>query len=340
MQRPISLSAPSRLHFGLMSIGQQSEIEFGGIGMMIDSPRTVVTVCPANKFKIHGTNPDACRRAIENWFARWKFAIDSGGLFSQPPNAVADLPLEIWIEARPPRHCGLGSGTQLAFCSIAAVHKFLNLPLPSAEELSAVADRGKRSAIGSHGFFCGGFLVDRGKSSEDAISPLDFRTDFPDQWPIVMVLQRDVAGLSGVDETQAFENLPGTDPTARTSMLDLVRDRIIPGILDRDYPKFGQAIYQYGRNSGLYFQQIQGGPYNGELVTDLVSSIRSFDVPAVGQTSWGPGVFAIAPDVRTANRLVEKLSTRYSNRFDIITARADNWGVREVATKNSPVERL
>jgi beta-ribofuranosylaminobenzene 5'-phosphate synthase len=40
-----------------------------------------------------------------------------------------------------------------------------------------------------------------------------------------------------------------------------------------------------------------------------VEAVRRFGVQGVGQSSWGPTVFAILPNAAAANTLVDQLST-------------------------------
>ena len=327
MTSSVSLSAPSRLHFGLFSVGGLVEQKYGGIGLMIQSPRTTIEIHPASHLTITGPEPAACRLAIDSWFARFGQLIPACCDPRTPIKFADELPIEIRLISRPNRHSGLGSGTQLALSTSAAVMQYFKLPIPSPEELSTAVGRGKRSAIGSYGFFRGGFLVDRGIGPDDTIAPLDFHTRFPVHWPVILFLQRDSAGLSGEFETYAFENLPDTTPQERKQMVDLVRDQIIPGVMTQNYDLFAQSLYEFGNRSGQFFQTVQGGPYNGPVVTNLITTIRELGTPAVGQTSWGPCVFAIARDDKQAQDLIQKIRSRYGDQFDVRLTQADNTGL-------------
>jgi beta-RFAP synthase len=328
MTRIVNLSSPSRLHFGLFSIGADaSERRFGGMGLMVESPRTEIEVSASESFAIEGPESATCRQAIELCLERLSHTIQASELISGSIESVKDLPISLKIKSAPPRHSGLGSGTQLALCTTAAMINYLGLPTPGPEELSSACGRGKRSAIGSYGFFQGGLLVDRGKTA-DEIAPLDFRADFPEHWPVVLVMQRESAGLSGEGEMAAFGQLPAVTEQQRNKMIGLVREEIIPSVLNEDYKSFGEAVYQFGHQSGMFFESVQGGPYNGKVVTELVRFIRQSGVPAVGQTSWGPCVFAIAGNIEQAHELISKVQNHYGDQFEIILTKADNTGAR------------
>ncbi len=154
----------------------------------------------------------------------------------------------------PRRHCGLGSGTQLAIGTAAALMAYFELPMLAAEELSAAIGRGKRSAIGTYGFFRGGLLVDRGRTRHESIAPLDFQTEFPEDWPIMLIMQRNAQGLFGTDELDAFRDLPDVSPAQRQAMSNLVRDRMIPGVLNRNFEEFCRSRVRIWPSKWLVFR--------------------------------------------------------------------------------------
>ncbi len=333
--RVVTVSAPSRLHFGFFGIGRQTFPRFGGMGLMIDQPRTVVTVRQNPQLELGGLETETARSVLTKWFEWMKgshwFEASSGAVSDDGlanVNTVNDLPISLSVDAMPPRHFGLGSGTQLAFSCAMACSIFLGLPVPKPCELAMAVGRGKRSAIGSFGFFDGGLLVDRGLSESDSISPLDFRTDFPADWPILLVMPSlpNQVGLFGTEESLVFENLPDTLFEQREAMIGLINDQLLPGILNRDYDPFAQAAWCFGRTSGEYFRTIQGGPYHGPEVAGLIESIRQLGKVAVSQTSWGPGVFVIARDKDHAEFISSKIKEKFGDQFRMIATEADNRG--------------
>lgn len=329
----VTISAPARLHFGLFSIGKTVEHQFGGIGLMIEEPRTVVQVRSADRLSITGPSAKSARASLETW---WR------NLTRQPDWSVAarpiggltfdELPLAFTITQLPPRHSGFGSGTQLALAMAATAMELLNLPSPGAAELAGLAGRGKRSAIGSYGFHRGGFLVDRGKRAGDGLAPLDFQTPFPEQWQVLTLRLQHAGGLSGAMENDAFGELPATSEQERAAMTAIVRQRMIPGLLQADYELFGDAVYEFGHRSGLMFSPIQNGPYNGPEVAALVARVRESGVPATGQSSWGPCVFAIARNDETTAKLCSDLKQAYGDACEIKVTRADNAGALKERT--------
>ena len=339
MRSPLTISAPSRLHFGLFSIGDVVARKYGGVGLIIQSPRTRVTISQADTFSISGPSASAAEKALKSWFKHQTLSDKF------PFKSVSELPIELTIETVPPRHSGFGTGTQLALCSAMAATQFFDLAIPGPMELAASVSRGARSGIGSHGFYNGGFLVDRGKDrdavneasiegSSVPLAPLDFQSEFPTQWPIVTLILKDESGLSGRLEVDAFNNLPATSKFDREQMIDLVRNQMIPGVTQVDYELFAGGIFEYGRRSGMMYEPIQNGPYNGQRIEKLVNQIREFGIPAVGQSSWGPCVFAITRDDKTAADLVSFVESEYSDQCETEITFADNSGAEVLSSNN------
>ncbi|MDA7875157.1 hypothetical protein N9A77_00185 [bacterium] len=321
----LTVSAPSRLHFGLFSVGNKVKRRFGGAGMMIDGPRTEIEISRFSRLEIlpHHDAP-ACHKAVNAWFESLKIPLKNDFSIDHP----SELPLRISIKATPPRHSGFGSGTQLALATAFAVNSFFELPVPQPEEIAVSIGRGKRSAIGSHGFFKGGFLVDRGKLSTDLLAPLDFQVDFPSTWRIVTIISRRSPGLSGNQELDAFAKLPQTTQEERHKMIEIVRNQVLPGLLKTDLDTFGDGIFEFGRRSGMMFEKIQNGPYYGAEAESLVNKIRELGIRGVGQSSWGPCIFAVLNNDSEADHLMNWLESNHEGSLSMNKCRADNRGVR------------
>jgi beta-ribofuranosylaminobenzene 5'-phosphate synthase len=324
----ILVSCPSRLHFGLFAVGNQTAYQFGGVGLMVEAPRTEISVEWSEQLEIVASEETPIRMAIDRWWEWIKinFSKELAGRFKAP----ADLPIRFTLRFLPPRHHGLGSGTQLAFATAVALNSALALPLPSREIMAHTLERGRRSAIGSYGFFQGGLLVDRGRQENELISPLDLRLNFPQHWPITILIDREAtrAGCWGNEEVVAFEKLAATSESQRQEMVAIVRDGIVRSVLQEDYLTFADGVYDFGRRSGMFFEQVQMGAFHSHQVADLIELIRSTPTRAVGQSSWGPGVFAISSHVQDATNLAERIRSKYADRYQIWQTVADNGGVR------------
>ena len=76
------------------------------------------------------------------------------------------------------------------------------------------------------------------------------------------------------------------------------------------------------------YAAIQGGPYNGPEIQMLVNQIRNLGIQAVGQSSWGPCVFAIVGNHKEARELKNELLRHYKDKSTITITRANNRGAR------------
>lgn len=321
--RLVEVTAASRLHFGLLSFGQPGVRQFGGAGVMIDEPGLRLRVVSADRFGAAG--PAAAR--IENTAAMLTRAF---GWSALPPCLVEVL-------AAPPAHAGLGSGTQLALATSAGLCAWQGLDQPPLEKLAAAAGRAKRSAIGAWGFALGGFLIEAGhappdeRDDDDAMSPLVRRLALPDAWRWVLVTPGDCSGLSGRRELEAFARLPAVPAAVTKQLADELWHELLPAALAADFDRFSASLYRYGIAAGNCFVAVQGGPFASERIEAIAQAIRSLGVAGVGQSSWGPTVFALLPDHASAAQLAADLGRRPEAAGASITTSATcNRGARVV----------
>jgi len=311
-RRMLCVQAPSRIHFGMFSFGHAGR-QFGGVGVMVAQPALRLVIDPAEQWEAAGPRADDmaayARRCCEAW-----------GYDTLPP-------CRLQLEEMPRRHVGLGSGTQLAFAVAAGLRAWYRQQPLSPEELAHITGRGRRSAVGTYGFVHGGLIVESGRLPDDVLGPLEHRLEVPAAWRFVLVTCRECQGLSGVDEQQAFAALPPVSAAVRQELLDEVAQRLLPALRAGDCRAFGESLYRYGRTAGECFAAVQGGPYNGPEVTQLVDEIRTLGVPGVGQSSWGPTVFCVVENQEAAERLQRELLSRSPPRpLDIVISPPDNRG--------------
>jgi beta-RFAP synthase len=193
-------------------------------------------------------------------------------------------------------------------------------------DLASLVGRGRRSALGIHGFAHGGFLVEGGKQSAEAIAPLVARMPWPEAWSVLLVIPRDLQGAHGVREADAFKSLGRTGPDLhRTETLcRLVLLGMLPALVERDLNAFGDALYDFNRRVGEMFAPWQHDLYAHPRVAALVRQLRAAGVRGVGQSSWGPTVYAVTASER-AVAMGEHLIHMQACRPDelIITAAAN-----------------
>jgi beta-RFAP synthase len=294
----IRVIAPSRLHFGLFHVPAQGEHQpgeraFGGIGLMIDSPGVVVTVKPADSWQFEG--PLASR--AQEFAFRYELGL--------PENQRK--PHQVLVERCPAEHTGLGVGTQLGLAVAKALSVAIEHPEIPATELALRVRRGERSAIGTHGFDHGGLLVESGKRSGEDLSPVAAHVALPSSWRVVLFTPAAKTHWHGERERGAFATASGGNADR---LCDLAETAILPAANAGEVVAFGEAVHEFNRLAGEPFVTAQGGPYASPAIAELIADVRKAGVPGVGQSSWGPTVFAIVGDTDTAMALLLRFSRR------------------------------
>jgi len=322
----VRVRAPSRLHFGFLSLPGEEEPSntcdqvrlparrFGGAGLMIQDPGLELTVEPAPAWSAHGR---LAERALE--FAK-RFA---GSL---PHGAV--VPHLIRVEHAPPEHVGLGTGTQLGMTTAQALATASSL-IMNATDLARRIGRGARSGLGVHGFAQGGFLIDGGKREGQGVAPLVARAVFPEEWRIVLIIPPWGQGLHGEGEKAAFHSLVCqhfsatlTDTLCRLALLGM-----LPALIEHDWRVFGEVIYEFNARVGEAFKPVQNGIYADPRIAELISFIRRQGIPGSGQSSWGPTVFALADDDSRAAALANCIRNQFGlSAQAIVCTKACNQG--------------
>lgn len=307
----IRVHTPSRLHFGLLSLssaeswpnGRGEHIvparRFGGAGLMIEEPGCELTIHPAREWSALGALAER--------------ALGHAQRFVQtvPPEVVR--PHRLVIKRAAPTHAGLGTGTQLGLAVARALAVAFGLPDLDAVELARRAGRGKRSGVGVRGFAQGGFLVDAGRGASDQVAPLVARAAFPEGWRLVVVLPPWGSGLHDRAEEAAFGRLcrqevalDTTDALCRLLVLGM-----LPALQEGDLDAFGEALYDFNVRAGHTFAAVQGGSYANQQIADLVAFVRHLGIRGVGQSSWGPAVFAVAEDPPRALDVARRIRDRF-----------------------------
>jgi beta-ribofuranosylaminobenzene 5'-phosphate synthase len=288
----------SRLHFGLLNPACEPGVRrFGGAGLMIDQPRLSVTVTAAHDWS--ATGPLA-RRAL---------ALAQRFTETLPPDVPRSF--RVAVHSAPPEHSGLGVGTQLGLAVARACALEAEGEVSDLTDLCRRVGRGLRSGLGAHGFVRGGFLVDGGKIREEDLAPLIAWHRFPEEWRVVVFLADEQTGLNGAAERAAFDRLAGCAEQTPSVLCRLVLLGLLPALAERDIRAFGEALYEFNRRVGETFAVVQGGPYVSSRVAEAIAFLRHEGVAGVGQSSWGPAVFAIVEDRERAAQLIERLRGRY-----------------------------
>lgn len=307
----IRIQAFSRLHFGFLNplAGQGTASRcFGGVGAMVAQPDLCLCVEPDSAWSAEGPLAERALAFAQHFAAA-----------ACRDERLADLPPQrLRIERVMPAHSGLGSGTQLALSVARALAASWGITCDLAV-LARRVGRGLRSALGTHGFERGGFLVESGKRSAEELAPLVAHQLFPEEWRLVVALPpHHAAGLHEGGEMEAFARLTtpggtGVSPVDKTETLcRLVLLGLLPALVERDIEAFGEALYEFNARVGEAFAPVQGGVYASPRIAEIVGFVRGQNVRGVGQSSWGPAVFAVVADADRAEHLAAQLRRRFA----------------------------
>ncbi|MEX0977431.1 MAG: hypothetical protein WDZ48_01175 [Pirellulales bacterium] len=310
----VEVTAPSRLHFGMFSFGQPNARQFGGVGVMVDRPGLKLRIVGADRFSVAGPLERRVQSTVERLVAAWQ---------------LRELPAcRIEVLDAPPEHVGLGTGTQLALAVTAGANAFLGGEPLDAPALASLAGRGGRSAIGSYGFVHGGFLVEGGKTGDETLSPLEYRVALPEAWRFVLVCSQGERGLWGEAERRVFGDLPPVPPAITEQLRREVADEMIPAAAAGQFERFSHSVYRFGRQAGMCFARRQDGPFASPRIARIVETIRDLGVGGVGQSSWGPVVFAVLDSEQAACRLADAVRKNLDPGDTLVAAKPNPTGAR------------
>jgi beta-ribofuranosylaminobenzene 5'-phosphate synthase len=291
----VFVEAHARLHFGVLDLRGDRGRWFGGIGAAAPAPTTLVSASATETLEVVGEDAERAgefaRRFLDHHDLR-------GGARVRVHHAL-------------PPHAGLGSGTQLALAvgrALAAVHR-IDADVP---QIARAVGRGRRSAIGMWTFAGGGLVVEGGRLPDrDDAGPLVARLAFPSSWRCVVAVPAAPSGLSGNDETAAFDRLPSPPDRDVERVAHLVLMALLPAVADADIDAFGSALTQIQEMTGRWFSLVQGGTFAPGPSESLVRQMREWGAAGVGQSSWGPAVYGVLAGETASTRLAERLRSTW-----------------------------
>jgi beta-ribofuranosylaminobenzene 5'-phosphate synthase len=310
----VEIVAPSRLHFGMFSFGLPGTRQFGGVGAMVEQPGLRLRITSSDHFEAHGPLNRRVVAIAERVARALKLA--------DPPGC------RIEVIAAPPEHVGLGTGTQLALSVAAGLNALRGGPPLEPEALAALSGRAERSAIGTYGFIQGGLIVEPGKLPDERFSPLQARVELPSKWRFVLICPHGSRGLSGEAEQRAFRELPPVPRATTDRLLDEVSRALLPAARAGDFESFSESLYRFGYEAGQCFAARQAGAFASPRLAQWVRAIRQLGVRGVGQSSWGPTLFALVPSTAAAGDLIERFGEQLDSQDAILVAEPNNSGAQ------------
>jgi beta-RFAP synthase len=240
---------------------------------------------------------------------------NSIGPIETPPRAIR-------IESCQPEHVGLGTGTQLGLGVAKALACSWDCDRWTSSELAIKVGRGLRSSIGVHGFERGGLIAESGKLESDQIAPLLLQLPFPDDWRVVVAVPPCGSSMHGELERSAFERLKASEAEFGGELCRLIVQAMLPAVQQQRFREFSESVFEFNARVGEWFRPVQHGRYASRASEELVARIRSWGFAGVGQSSWGPALFAFAESEPQAEDLKSRLPLVESRIEHIWVARA------------------
>ena len=314
----VYVKTPSRLHFGLIDIRGDLGRIFGSVGVAINKPNTILKVENSDKIIVQGNQSKRIKDFAEN-FMRKKHV--EGGCKIEAKQVI-------------PPHVGLGSGTQTALATATSISRLKGI-ISSTEELAGLTGRISVSSIGIQAFQTGGFIVDAGhkanygdrsKKTRSKMAPVVFNNKFPENWLFILVSQPNNIRTSGKKEKGAFNKLPEVSEEVAGKMCRLVFSGLVPSIIDSDIKSFGKALTELDILTGRSFELSQGGIYSNESAEKCVNQMLKAGAAGAGQSSWGPTIYALTDNIKTAKKVISQLETLLGNLSDVSIVKANNNG--------------
>jgi len=307
----VTVKTPARLHLGLIDLNGDLGRMFGGLGVGIDRPNVIVETQFAQAFLVTGQEVELAKVLATRFLSTYNLQSN----------------VHVHVVETIPAHVGLGSGTQLSLAIAVALAKLFNVKA-SIPELAVVMGRAKRTSVGTTIFQRGGFVVDGGKNiKKQTFPPLIYRQPFPKEWRFVVAIPNQNKGLANSEENHAFSKLTKMPADDVAQICRLTMLKLLPALAEHDIESFGDALTKIQILTGNYFAQAQGGTYSSPASAECIEFMKQTGAYGVGQSSWGPALYAIVKQVQ-AKSILAKVRAYLRNGVggDAFLAKANNKG--------------
>lgn len=275
----IRIQTGRRLHFGLFSPLPIPELDlvYGGLGVIVDTPGVIISGIRSNEWLTTGLQQSRAKSVVERL-----------------ASVTEITPLHVNVESMAPVHQGWGTGTQLTMAISRLCYLGNNLEWSAASTAKQLG-RGQRSGIGIVGFEKGGLLLDHGRTpdSEHPGQVQSFR--LPGDWTFVLVEPGHEQGLHSEEERLAFTRLSKIEVRSVLQLRAMAKEELIPFAQAGDFNQFANQLTQYNRLAGTFYSEVQHGCYSTRLTEERLEIMRQHGAAGRGQSSWGPGLFALFP---------------------------------------------
>ena len=285
--RTCVVSAPTRLHIGLLDCSDATPRRFGGVGIALAKPeiRLQASIGEAAHSKVIGLNDDDLAEAV------------LGAIRAVTAEGPAVL---VEFEPLPPRHVGLGTGTAARLAAAAGAAHVTDRQI-SIEELAVLCGRGGTSGIGVNAFAAGGMIFDGGRVVDGSesfapsryraprrVPPIITRLTLPPHWKVSLLVPR-AEPISGADELAFFGHELPLHPHESLQALGYAYHGVAPAVIEGDLPALGRAIRKL-HSVGFKARELAR---QSDEVQALLKRLQANEALAAGMSSFGPLIYAI-----------------------------------------------
>ena len=289
--KKVIVDSPARLHLGFYGINKDLGYSFGSMGLAINAFRTIVSAEVARKSQSSLSN------------------IKLGQINRILKKKNINKSYMLKIIKSPPKHIGLGSGTQLSLCFIHAINILLNLNL-SKDECIRLSSRGKRSGVGIGTFYSGGFIVDGCK--KDLLYPKTlFNLKFPKQWHIILINDTSLRGSFGRKENEFFDNKKNKTEIINKELSFILMRGLFPSILYKDFSNFCDNLNRYQKMTSRFYKSKQNDTYLSDDIAKIIKFATNSGFKGVGQSSWGPLSYIFIESKAEAEDVIKAMESKF-----------------------------
>lgn len=300
----VAVRAFPRLHMALLDLGHATPRRYGGIGVTLDGPIVEVSSRSSDTTWIEAADDVLDERALLDLHR-----VVSGAI------AEEDLPpTRILVHRMPPQHVGLGSKTALLLAALTALAEAGGKRL-SEKRLIELSGRGGTSGIGVNGFFRGGFIADGGHpddpnrplmpssaSRPECPPPILVSLATPSNWEFHLFLPEGHR-YSGGAEVKFFQTHTPINKDETHKAIALAYHGVATAFAANDLPLLRMSLAEIHQ---LAFSKVMLA-HQTLQVSATIQRIMQLKSVAVGMSSMGPLVYAIAEREQVAPREIEKI---------------------------------
>ena len=289
--KKVIVDSPARLHLGFYGINKDLGYSFGSMGLAINAFRTMVSAEFVRKSQSSLSN------------------IKLGQINQILKKKNINKSYMLKIIKSPPKHIGLGSGTQLSLCFIHAINILLNLNL-SKDECIRLSSRGKRSGVGIGTFYSGGFIVD-GCKKDNLYPKTLLNLKFPKQWHIILINDTSRRGSFGRKENEFFDNKKNKIEIINKELSFILMKGLFPSILYKDFSNFCDNLNRYQKMTSRFYKSKQNDTYLSDDIAKIIKFATASGFKGVGQSSWGPLSYIFIESKAEAEDVIKAMESKF-----------------------------